>query len=72
MTADVSLDIPSNGTFYFRRTTEIRTAPVMDIKPTFVFSSGDHVIYDKVLTANGRTWLSYMTMSGARHYVNIA
>ncbi|MFR2958917.1 MAG: hypothetical protein ACLTKL_01350 [Streptococcus salivarius] len=34
MTADVSLDIPSNGTFYFRRTTEIRTAPVMDIKPT--------------------------------------
>ena len=38
VTADGSLDIPSNGTFYFRRTTEIRTAPIMDIKPTFVFS----------------------------------
>ena len=25
VTADGSLDIPSNGTFYFRRTTEIRT-----------------------------------------------
>ncbi|MFQ8816771.1 MAG: SH3 domain-containing protein [Streptococcus thermophilus] len=24
------------------------------------------------MTADGRTWLSYMTMSGARRYVNIA
>lgn len=70
--ADVSLDIPSNGTFYFRRTTEIRTAPVMDIKPTFVFSSGDHVIYDKVLTVDNHQWISYISYSGTRRYVDIA
>ena len=44
VTADGSLDIPSNGTYYFRRTTEIRTAPIMDIKPTFVFSA--YIGYD--------------------------
>lgn len=71
MTADVFLDIPSNGTFYFRRTTEIRTAPVMDIKPTFVFSSGDHVIYDKVLKRDNHQWISYVSYNGTRRYVDL-
>ena len=30
------------------------------------------VNYDKFLTADGHTWLSYMTVSGARRYVDIA
>ena len=71
VTADVFLDIPSNGTFYFRRTTEIRTAPVMDIKPTFVFSSGDHVIYDKVLKRDNHQWISYVSYNGTRCYVDL-
>ena len=71
VTADGSLDIPSNGTYYFRRTTEIRTAPVMDIKPTFVFSSGDHVIYDKVLKRDNHQWISYVSYNGTRRYVDL-
>lgn len=71
VTADVFLDIPSYGTFYFRRTTEIRTAPVMDIKPTFVFSSGDHVIYDKVLKRDNHQWISYVSYNGTRRYVDL-
>ena len=67
-----ALNIPATGTFYFTRDTDIKKEPKEDLKPTFVFGKGDHVIYDKVLTADGRTWLSYMTMSGARRYVNIA
>ena len=67
-----ALNIPATGTFYFTRDTDIKKEPKEDLKPTFVFGKGEHVIYDKVLTADGRTWLSYMTMSGARHYVNIA
>lgn len=67
-----ALNIPAIGTFYFTRDTDIKKEPKEDLKHTFVFGKGDHVIYDKVLTADGRTWLSYMTMSGARHYVNIA
>ncbi len=67
-----ALNIPATGTFYFTRDTDIKKEPKEDLKHTFVFGKGDHVIYDKVLTADGRTWLSYMTMSGARRYVNIA
>ncbi len=69
---DVSLDIPSNGTFYFRRTTEIHTAPVLDIKPTFVFSSGDHVIYDKILKRDNHQWISYIGYDYERYYADIA
>ena len=72
VTADGSLDIPSNGTFYFRRTTEIRTAPIMDIKPTFVFSAGDHVIYDKVLKRDSHQWISYIGYDSERYYADIA
>ena len=72
VTADGSLDIPSNGTFYFRRTTEIRTAPVMDIKPTFVFSAGDHVIYDKILKRDDHQWISYIGYDYERYYADIA
>ena len=72
VTADGSLDIPSNGTFYFRRTTEIRTAPIMDIKPTFVFSAGDHVIYDKVLKKDNHQWISYIGYDYERYYADIA
>ena len=72
VTADGSLDIPSNGTFYFRRTTEIRTAPIMDIKPTFVFSAGDHVIYDKVLKRDDHQWISYIGYDYERYYADIA
>ena len=72
VTADGSLDIPSNGTFYFRRTTEIRTAPVMDIKPTFVFSASDHVIYDKVLKRDSHQWISYIGYDSERYYADIA
>ena len=72
VTADGSMDIPASGTYYFRRTTEIRTAPVMDIKPTFVFSRGDHVIYDKVLKRDGHQWISYLGYDYQRYYADIA
>ena len=36
------------------------------------YDKGMSVNYDKVLTADGHTWLSYMTVSGVRRYVDIA
>ena len=35
------------------------------------YDKGMSVRYDKVLTADGHTWLSYTTYSGARRYVDI-
>ena len=67
-----ALDIPATGTFYFTRNTDIKKEPKADLKPTFVFSKGDHVIYDKVLTADNHQWISYLGYDYVRYYADIA
>ena len=67
-----ALDIPATGTFYFTRDTEIKKEPKADLKPTFVFGKGDHVIYDKVLTADNHQWISYLGYDYVRYYADVA
>ena len=67
-----ALNIPATGTFYFTRDTNIKKEPKADLKPTFVFSKGDHVIYDKVLTADNHQWISYLGYDYVRYYADVA
>ena len=67
-----ALNIPATGTFYFTRDTNIKKEPKADLKPTFVFSKGDHVIYDKVLTEDNHQWISYLGYDYVRYYADIA
>ena len=67
-----ALDIPATGTYYFTRDTDIKKEPKADLKPTFVFGKGDHVIYDKVLTADNHQWISYLGYDYVRYYADIA
>ena len=67
-----ALDIPATGTFYFTRNTDIKKEPKADLKPTFVFGKGDHVIYDKVLTADNHQWISYLGYDYVRYYADVA
>ena len=67
-----ALDIPATGTYYFTRDTDIKKEPKSDLKPTFVFGKGDHVIYDKVLTADNHQWISYLGYDYVRYYADIA
>ena len=67
-----ALNIPATGTFYFTRNTDIKKEPKADLKPTFVFGKGDHVIYDKVLTADNHQWISYLGYDYVRYYADIA
>ena len=67
-----ALNIPATGTFYFTRDTDIKKEPKADLKPTFVFSKSDHVIYDKVLTADNHQWISYLGYDYVRYYADIA
>ena len=67
-----ALNIPATGTFYFTRDTDIKKEPKADLKPTFVFSKGDHVIYDKVLTSDNHQWISYLGYDYVRYYADIA
>ena len=67
-----ALNIPATGTYYFTRDTNIKKEPKADLKPTFVFGKGDHVIYDKVLTADNHQWISYLGYDYVRYYADIA
>ena len=67
-----ALNIPATGTYYFTRDTDIKKEPKADLKPTFVFSKGDHVIYDKVLTADNHQWISYLGYDYVRYYADVA
>ncbi len=67
-----ALDIPATGTYYFTRDTNIKKEPKADLKPTFVFGKGDHVIYDKVLTADNHQWISYLGYDYVRYYADVA
>lgn len=35
------------------------------------YTVGEKVNYDKVLHSDGRYWISYISYSGARRYINI-
>ena len=67
-----ALDIPATGTYYFTRDTDIKKEPKADLKPTFVFGKGDHVIYDKVLIADNHQWISYLGYDYVRYYADVA
>ena len=67
-----ALDIPATGTYYFTRDTDIKKEPKADLKPSFVFGKGDHVIYDKVLTADNHQWISYLGYDYVRYYADVA
>ncbi|WP_343092599.1 SH3 domain-containing protein, partial [Streptococcus salivarius] len=67
-----ALDIPATGTYYFTRDTDIKKEPKADLKPTFIFGKGDHVIYDKVLTADNHQWISYLGYDYVRYYADVA
>ena len=67
-----ALNIPATGTFYFTRDTDIKKEPKADLKPTFIFGKGDHVIYDKVLIADNHQWISYLGYDYVRYYADIA
>ena len=67
-----AINLPATGTYTFTGRASIKAEAKVSSPELAYYDKGMSVNYDKVLTADGRTWLSYMTMSGARRYVNIA
>ncbi|KRN35392.1 SH3 domain-containing protein [Lactiplantibacillus plantarum] len=55
-----------SGTFTFTQQTNIRTAPSTSI--VGVYYPGDSVIYNAQITADGYTWLQYISGSGTLRY----
>ena len=64
--------LPESGTYTFTSRASIKAEAKVSSPELAYYDKGMTVNYDKVLTADGHTWLSYMTVSGARRYVDIA
>ena len=64
--------LPESGTYTFTGRASIKSEAKVSSPELAYYDKGMSVNYDKVLTADGHTWLSYMTASGARRYVDIA
>lgn len=61
--------LPASGTYHFTKTLPIKTQPSLSAATLDHYYAGESVHYDRVLTAEGRQWLSYLSHSGARRYI---
>ena len=68
----VSPSLAATGTYTFTKPSSIKAQPNVASPELAYYDKGMSVRYDKVLTADGHTWLSYVTYSGARRYVDIS
>ena len=67
-----AINLPATGTYTFTGRASIKAEAKVSSPELAYYDKGMSVNYDKVLTADGHQWLSYMTASGARRYVDIA
>ena len=67
-----AINLPATGTYSFTGRASIKAEAKVSSPELAYYDKGMSVNYDKVLTADGRQWLSYVTASGARRYVDIA
>lgn len=61
--------LPSQGTYRFTKTLPIKSQAKMSSVTIDYYYAGETVNYDRVLTAEGRQWLSYLSHGGARRYI---
>ncbi|HFI0695069.1 TPA: SH3 domain-containing protein [Streptococcus suis] len=63
--------LPASGTYTFKSRASVRNQPSLSASEITYYSAGSLVRYDKVVTAEGRQWISYVSFSGARRYIAI-
>ncbi|WP_161978567.1 LD-carboxypeptidase LdcB/DacB [Streptococcus sp. S784/96/1] len=67
----VKLNIPEKGTYHFDKAADVRNEASMGAPVQFNFDKGESVNYDKVLTNDNHNWISYISYSGIRRYVDL-
>ena len=72
VTQPKSPSLAATSIYTLTRSGSIKAQPSIASPELAYYDKGMYVRYDKVLTADGHTWLSYVTYSGARRYVDIA
>ncbi|HFI0790282.1 TPA: SH3 domain-containing protein [Streptococcus suis] len=63
--------LPASGTYTFRSRASIRNQPSLSSAEVAYYNAGSSVRYDRIVTAEGRQWISYVSFSGVRRYIAI-
>lgn len=63
--------LPASGTYTFSSKAIVRNRPSQSASEITYYGAGSSVRYDRVVTAEGRQWISYVSFSGARRYIAI-
>ena len=61
----------SGGTHYFKNKAAIKNQPLASATSIAYYSPGESVHYDQVLEKDGYKWLSYISYSGSRRYIQL-
>ena len=63
--------LPSQGTYTLTTRSSIRNAPSLSSPEITFYGAGASVRYDRIITSEGRQWISYISYSGVRRYIAI-
>ncbi|HFI2462204.1 TPA: SH3 domain-containing protein [Streptococcus suis] len=64
-------NLPASGTYTFKSKAIVRNRPSLSASEITYYGAGSSVRYDRIVTAEGRQWISYVSYSGARRYIAI-
>ncbi|HFR3662836.1 TPA: SH3 domain-containing protein [Streptococcus suis] len=64
-------NLPASGTYTFKSKAIVRNRPSLSASEITYYGAGSSVRYDRIITAEGRQWISYISYSGARRYIAI-
>ncbi|HFU4560606.1 TPA: SH3 domain-containing protein [Streptococcus suis] len=70
-TNQTNSNLPASGTYYFKSKAIVRNRPSQSANEITYYGAGSSVRYDRVVTSEGRQWISYVSYSGARRYIAI-
>ncbi|HEM5050776.1 TPA: SH3 domain-containing protein [Streptococcus suis] len=71
-TNQTNSNLPASGTYYFKSKAIVRNNPSLSSPEITYYGAGSSVRYDRVVTSEGRQWISYISYSGARRYIAIS
>lgn len=64
--------LAQRGTYHFTSRSAIKAEPKVSSPELAYYDAGNSVNYDKILTADGHQWISYIAYSGSRRYIAVS
>ncbi|NQI69899.1 YSIRK-type signal peptide-containing protein [Streptococcus suis] len=63
--------IANQGTYHFTKQTAVKNEAKESAATQFTFEKGEKVNYDKKIESDGHQWISYLSYSGVRRYIDL-